>query len=425
MAPNPSLDINLVPVETLGRLRRLFEAVTGVPLVFTDRNGKPVTEVDRPLCFCASLLSPDTPGTVCLRRHKWDEPEPEVEHVLRTAGAATTPLAHHCPGGFLDIAAPIQVDEQTIGYAVFARALPEEPDLERFRALAVKGGMAPEVGETVARHALVMSRERIVAVGQLLQVITGFVASAAYETIRAQRILDLEKQRDDLLHMIVHDLRTPLTSVIGGLQTVVDTDYDPEITREFVPMAISGANTLLEMVNTLLDINKLEAGQMTLDLAEVDFGQIAQTALEQVTGLAMEHGDHLQTALTPDCPPVYADGEKLRRVVTNLLGNAIKFTPDGGTITVGDRCDDTGFTFWVQDNGPGIPAEHQERIFEKFGQVDCHGRHARNSTGLGLTFCKLVAQAHGGRIWVESEEQKGSTFLVFIPARQAAPTPAT
>lgn len=420
MPTTPIHDIQLVPLETLERLRKLFETVTGVPLVFTDENGKPVTEVEEPLRFCGSLLSADTPGTLCLRRKKWDEPEPDVEQVQRAEGQSGRVHQHRCRGGFRDTAAPILVEGEIIGYAIFARSLPEQPDMERFRALAVEGGMPAEVGESVARHALVMSRERIAAVGEFLHVITGLVASAAYETIRARQVLELEKLRDDLIQMIVHDLRTPLTSIIGGLQTVVDTEYDPEITQEFVPMAISGANTLLEMVNTLLDINKMEAGQMTLDLSEVLFSDLAAKALEQVAGLVLEHEDHLETALALHCPPIRADGEKLRRVVINLIGNAVKFTPDGGTITVGSKCDDSGLTFWVQDTGPGIPPEYRERIFEKFGQIDGEGRRRKNSTGLGLTFCKLVAEAHGGRIWVESEEGHGSTFHVFIPDASGA-----
>lgn len=416
MPTNPLLEMNLVPLETLERLRRLFEVVTGVPLVFTDHNGKPVTQVDEPLCFCGSLLSADTPGTVCLRRTKWDEPEPEVEQALRLAGETGQVLQHRCRGGFRDTAAPIIVEGEIIGYAVFARSLPEQPDLQRFRDLAVEGGVAPEVGESVAQHALIMSREQIAAVGEFLHIITGLVASAAYETIRARQVLELEKLRDDLIHMIVHDLRTPLTSIIGGLQTVVDTEYDCEITQEFVPMAISGANTLLEMVNTLLDVNKMESGQMMLELADIDFGETVRVALEQVEGLAREHEDKVDTALADDCPTIRADAEKLRRVLINLVGNAVKFTPDGGTITVGSSCDEAGLTFWVQDTGPGIPPEYRERIFEKFGQVDGEGRHRKNSTGLGLTFCKLVAEAHGGRIWVESEQGRGSTFYVFIPA---------
>jgi signal transduction histidine kinase len=260
-----------------------------------------------------------------------------------------------------------------------------------------------------------MPPERIQDIAGFLQVITELVARAAYDTLRARQILELEKLRDDLIHMIVHDLRTPLTSILGGLETVVDTDYDPELTREFVPIAHASAVTLLEMVNTLLDINKMESGQMKLHLEDVDVGQVAATALDQVRGLAREHRHNLESAIDDACGTVRADGELLRRVMVNLLGNAIKFTPDGGEIRLEAGCHDGEVRVAVSDNGPGIPPEYQERIFQKFGQVETRKAGRKHSTGLGLTFCRMVAEAHGGRIWVDSEVGKGSTFTIAIP----------
>lgn len=421
MPSTPHRDIHLVPIETLERLRNLFEQVTGVPIVFIDHDGIPVTTVAEPLCFCGSLLHHEVPGALCLRRKQWDVPEPEVEQSLRRERQAGKVLQHRCRGGFRDTAAPIELGGETIGYAVFARSLTAEPDLEHFRQLAVEGGMAPEVGEAVARQALVMTPERVAAIGEFLQIITQLVASAAYEALRAQQVLDLERQRDDLIHMIVHDLRTPLTSIIGGLQTVIDTDFEAEITSEFVPMSLDSANVLLEMVNTLLDINKMESGQMALDLGPVQISSLVAQAVAQVRGLCAEHGHELRVELGVACPVLQADGDKLRRVLTNLLGNAIKFTPDGGTITVGSTCTPEEVRLWVRDTGPGIPPEYRERIFEKFGQVEGEGRKKKNSTGLGLTFCRLVAEAHGGRIWVESEEGQGSTFLLSLPLATESP----
>ena len=344
-------------------------------------------------------------------------PESEAEQALRAESQPGVAVQHRCKGGFRDTAAPIVVEEVTIGYAVFARSLVAPPDLERFRSLAAEGGMPPETGEAVAKAARVMSRERVASIGEFLQVITGLVAKAAYEAIRARQVLDLEETRDSLIHMIVHDLRTPLTSIIGGLQTVIDCEYAADVTTEFVPMAVSDANTLLEMVNTLLDVNKLEAGQMTLELAPADVRSLLETAVEQVRGLVVEHGLRLEEELDDSCATQSVDADKLRRVAVNLLGNAAKFTPEGGLITIGSHCDGEHLTVWVQDTGPGIPPEYRERIFDKFGQVAGEGRRRKNSTGLGLTFCKLVAEAHGGRIWVESEEGQGSRFILELPSR--------
>ncbi len=408
----------LVPVATLERLRTLFKSVTGVPVVFTDSEGVPLTSIDDPLKYCGGLVCGDY-GTLCLRRRKWDVPEPAVEATLREEREGDKPIHHHCRGGFRDTAAPIVVAEEAVGYAVFARSLPAEPDLDKFRQLAVAGGMPPEVGEQVAHAALVMPRERIAEVAEFLHIIAGLVARAAYDSILAQRILELEELRDSLIYMIVHDLRTPLTSVIGGLQLIVDTEYEQGLTEEFVLAGLVSARRLLEMVNTLLDINKMEKGELEMDLGEVDFNQLAEQAGEQLGGLVIEHNHDLELDLDRRCLPIWADAEKLQRVIVNLLGNAVQFTPGGGHIRLTSRCIQEGLIFSVSDDGPGIPEEDRARIFEKFGQAETRSEGHKYSTGLGLTFCKMVAEAHGGRIWVDSELGKGSTFSVSIPARAA------
>jgi len=408
----------LVPVATLERLRTLFKSVTGVPAVFTDGEGVPLTNVDEPLKYCAGLVCADD-GALCLRRSKWDVPERALEAALREEREGDKPIQHHCRGGFRDTAAPIVVADETVGYAVFARSLPAEPDLEKFRQLAVEGGMPPEVGEQVAHAALVMPRERIAEVAEFLHIIAGLVARAAYDSILAQRILELEELRDSLIYMIVHDLRTPLTSIIGGLQLVVDTDYEQKLTEEFVAAGLVSARRLLEMVNTLLDINKMEKGELELDLGEVDFNQLAEQGGEQLGGLVIEHNHDLELDLDRRCLPIWADAEKLQRVIVNLLGNAVQFTPTGGHIRLQSHCTGDMLQFSVSDDGPGIPEQERDRIFEKFGQAQSRQEGHKYSTGLGLTFCKMVAEAHGGRIWVDSELGKGSTFSVSIPARAA------
>jgi len=412
---------DLVPVERLEELRRLFEEVSGVPLVFTDADGQLLTEMEQPLRYCGALVSDQARGILCLRRRQWDVPEKDIEDAIRARREAGHVLQHRCRGGFRDAAVPIDVEGRTLGYAVFARTLVQPPDLDHFRQLAVEGGMSPEVGERVANEAIIMTPERLQAVGDFLRIITGLVASAALDDLRARRILDLEQMRDSLIHMMVHDLRTPLTSIVGGLQTVVDVDYDPELVRELVPIAVASANTLVDMVSTILDLNKMEHGGLPLDLGPTNLAEVVGLATSQVEGLARERGHTLRTDLADACPSLTADAEKLRRLFINLLGNAIKFTPSGGTITVTTACEPDGVRLSVSDTGPGIPADQLDRIFDKYAQVQ--GAHPqRNSTGLGLTFCKMVADAHGGRIWAESELGHGSTFNVVLPLEPTTPT---
>jgi two-component system sensor histidine kinase/response regulator len=235
-----------------------------------------------------------------------------------------------------------------------------------------------------------------------------------------ERLQELEQLRDSLTHMVVHDLRTPLTSIISGLQTMQVVGELEEIHTELLEMALSGGETLLRMINDLLDISKMEAGQLKLEMMEIDVRHVAQNSLHQVSMLAQNKGVELKDASNLPLPLLRADEDKLMRTLTNLLGNAIKFTPFGGSVTLqlGPQRENenvTGVLFAISDTGEGIPSEAFGRIFEKFGQVESRREGRKMSTGLGLTFCKMAVEAHGGRIWVESEMGKGSTFQFVIP----------
>jgi signal transduction histidine kinase len=232
-----------------------------------------------------------------------------------------------------------------------------------------------------------------------------------------RRLQEVEKLRDDLTHMIIHDLRTPLTSVITGMQTLDIVGDLNEDQREMMSIAVAGGEMLLGMINDLLDVEKLESGSMQLDYATVSAATLVASAVSQVASLAEGNRLTLIQQIASDLPPLRGDENKLRRTLVNLLGNAIKFTPSGGTVTVEVRKSEDAHSvvFSVTDTGEGIPSECFGRIFEKFGQVE--SRHAGRimSTGLGLTFCKLAIEAHGGHIAVESVPGRGSTFCFAVP----------
>jgi signal transduction histidine kinase len=233
----------------------------------------------------------------------------------------------------------------------------------------------------------------------------------------------LESLRDDLTHMIVHDMRTPLTAILTSLQTVEMLGDLKPTQQEFVSMAIGGGHSLLAMINDLLDISKMEAGSLQLEYTDIRVRPLIEQALRQVAPLAAQADVALGLEADPHLPLVQGDEDKLLRTLVNLIGNAVKFTPSGGSVTVAARefvPPDHGrgeIVFSVQDTGEGIPAESLDRIFEKFGQVESRKAGRRMSTGLGLTFCKMAVEAHGGRIRVESEPGKGSTFSFAIPLR--------
>ena len=231
----------------------------------------------------------------------------------------------------------------------------------------------------------------------------------------------LEELRDNLVHMVVHDMRTPLTAIYGFLQTLETLEGESlsDQGREFVQTALASTEDLVEMVSSLLDVSKMEAGEMKLNPTQCELLTIAREALAKVEPLK---GDR-ELALSGSDEPVtvMADAEVIARVFQNLLGNALKFTPDDGRVTVSIETSADAARVLVQDTGPGIPPEYRERIFEKFGQVESPANDQRHSTGIGLTFCKLAIEAHGGQIGVDSEEGRGSTFWFTLPRRESVP----
>jgi signal transduction histidine kinase len=232
-----------------------------------------------------------------------------------------------------------------------------------------------------------------------------------------KHLQELEKLRDDLTHMIVHDLRTPLTSVIAGMQTLQDIGDLNTLQREMVAIAVGGSETLLSMISDLLDVEKLESGSMQPNYTSIWAPELVDSALAQVAFLAQSRELALVCCVAPDLPSFEGDVDILRRTLVNLIGNSVKFTPAGGTLTLSVMLGDDGqsLLFSLQDTGEGIPAEAFDRIFEKFGQVESRQGGRKMSTGLGLTFCKLAVAAHGGHIWVSSMPGLGSTFSFTIP----------
>jgi two-component system sensor histidine kinase/response regulator len=226
-----------------------------------------------------------------------------------------------------------------------------------------------------------------------------------------KRLQELEKLRDDMRNMIVHDLRTPLTSVIVGVEMLELHGALNGTQREMVAIATGGGKTLLGLINDLLDVEKMESGTTQLQYEQLSAEALVAGAIEQVASLAGEAQTALVTDIPAGLPPFAGDRDLLSRTLVNLIANAIKFTR-AGTVTIAAANDGKTIEFAVRDTGQGIPSEAFEQIFEKFGQLDSRNKVG---TGLGLAFCKLAVEAHGGRIRVESTVGVGSTFSFTVP----------
>lgn len=229
-----------------------------------------------------------------------------------------------------------------------------------------------------------------------------------------EQLQDLEKQRDQLVHMIVHDMRSPLMAASGGLELLQEQiPGDDAATLELWQMSKDAVHKLIAMCNGLLDVSRLEAGQMPVQREPCDLALLAAEAVAATKLQADFTALTVHTELEP--VRVVADKDLLHRVLVNLLTNAIKHTPKRGTITVRTKVAEDGVRVEVADTGPGIPEEYHKKIFDKFGQVEGRKDGRKHSSGLGLTFCQLAVEAHDGTIGVESEVGKGSTFWFTLP----------
>ena len=238
------------------------------------------------------------------------------------------------------------------------------------------------------------------------------------------KLRELERTRDTLVHMIVHDLRSPLTAVYGLLELLKENGVQtlPAEQRLYVDQAAKSAKEMIGIVSDILDASKLEGGQMKLRLADCD---LAAAVKDTISGLAPLFGRREIRFSPPDRPAlVRADCELVSRVLQNLLANALKFTPDVAHIELALEPADGSLRVSVRDDGPGIAPEHRSKIFEKFAQVGLPTGSPKHSTGIGLAFCKLAVEAHGGRIGVDGEAA-GSRFWFELPLNgPAAPAPA-
>lgn len=233
----------------------------------------------------------------------------------------------------------------------------------------------------------------------------------SYEQLQKQ-----ESMRDQLVHMIVHDMRSPLQGIFMGAEMIeseLRQSGNNALADDVGPLLEAGRN-LKDMISTLLDISRMEAGSMPVDLQDCDLRSIIDRALESLGALAREAPLHYAPPAEP--VPVHCDAEITRRMVQNLVANAIQHTGNDRRILISIQKVQDAVTLLVRDSGPGIPPEDHQRIFEKFAIATDKGKRKQGGTGLGLSFCKLAAEAQKGEIGVESEIGKGSTFWFTLPA---------
>ncbi len=283
------------------------------------------------------------------------------------------------------------------------------------------------IGYGVVRSGEMLSYESILhcASGQHIPVIV-YARSTQYfggeaiqwilRDIRERRQLDL--MREDLAAMIYHDLRSPLSNIVSSLDilpSLLPKDASPTV-NSILQIATRSADRMQRMISSLLDIHRLESGQSILSLSPVKVDDLAMEALETVRPYFESRQQQVEICIPVGLPCLNVDGDMIRRVIINLLENAGKYSPMKSKVVLGAGYSEGWITIWVKDEGPGVPEEAHLAIFEKFIRLPRES-HARGM-GLGLSFCRLAVQVHGGKIWVESQPQEGSCFKFSLPVLQ-------
>jgi signal transduction histidine kinase len=216
---------------------------------------------------------------------------------------------------------------------------------------------------------------------------------------------------------VSHELKTPVALIKGYAETLrrEDADWDRETMQESLGVIAEEADHLTHLIDSLLEASRIQASGLKLEPTDVNLARLAEKVVDGFRTQTNVHTFELD--FPADFPPSWGDPERLREVLSNLVSNAVKYSPDGGTVWVGGRIDGAGVTIYVADQGMGIPPEEQDRIFDRFHRVDS-GLHRRTEgTGLGLYLVKAIVEAHGGRVWVESAPGRGSIFMFTLPRR--------
>jgi signal transduction histidine kinase len=224
---------------------------------------------------------------------------------------------------------------------------------------------------------------------------------------------EVDRLKSEFVSVVSHELRTPLTSIHGSLGLLASGVLGSEKGKRMLEIAVNNTDRLIRLINDILDIEKLESGSAQMQRTVCNAGNLLRHAVDVMRAMAQEH--QVTLLLEEHDAAIEADCDRVLQCLTNLLSNAIKFSETGGTVTAKVRVASEQAQFEVADQGRGIPGEKQESIFERFHQVDASDSRRKGGTGLGLAITRSIVLQHGGRIWVESQIGKGSTFFFTIP----------
>jgi signal transduction histidine kinase len=306
-----------------------------------------------------------------------------------------------------------------------------DPDYELHKALKI-GDWHTMLGVPLIREGNLigvfgLSRKAIRAfTDKQVELVTTFADQAviAIENVRlfdeiqdkSRQLEEASQHKSQFLANMSHELRTPLNAILGYTELMADGAYGEPSDKMLgiLKRLEANGNHLLGLINDVLDLSKIEAGQLVLELSDYCIQDIAQTVRSTLEPLAADKKLAFKVEMAPELPPGHGDGRRLTQVLINLVGNAIKFT-DTGEVAIKAEANNGSFHVSVRDTGPGISAADQAKLFQEFQQADNAITRKKGGTGLGLAISKRIIEMHGGKIWVESQPGQGSTFAFSLP----------
>ena len=318
---------------------------------------------------------------------------------------------------------------------------PQNPELRknywsRFKRVAKDGSLIPPGqwvsaralrGETVSNHELEIHHPDgrvypIIASGAPLKNELGHVTGAVVAFQDISRLREVDRMKEEFVSIVSHELRTPLTSIRGSIQLVLgEQDAVPDAEyRNLLQIALNNCERLVRIINDILDVSKIESGNLPLHKKAVNIAELIRQAVDVVRGPADNAGVRIDVKLPGDLRPVMVDQDRIVQALVNLLSNAVKFAPGGSTVRVAALAGAQAVTVSVSDEGEGIAPENLSRLFRKFQQVDSSSSRRKGGTGLGLAITKAIVEQHGGRIFVDSELNKGTRFSIVLPVATPA-----
>ena len=336
----------------------------------------------------------------------------------------------------------IPLGEGAIGHAGATRTSVQIPDLTdgqvsvlaRVRSMMEQAGhrsllAVPLLQEQRIMGGLVVWRQEVGHFPEdVVNLLQTFATQSTLAIQNAQLFREIEergheleiasKHKSQFLANMSHELRTPMNAILGYTELIIDEIYGevPEPIREVLERVQQSGQHLLGLINSVLDLSRIEAGRLTLSIVDYSLLEVVQTVFTSVESLAAEKQLALKINVAPELPPAKGDEQRIAQVFLNLVGNAIKFT-EAGEVGICVSAEDGAFVIAVSDTGAGIAEEDQQKIFDEFQQADNSSTRAQGGTGLGLAISKRIIEMHGGRMWVESSLGKGSTFWFTLPIR--------